>query len=110
MNKLIPYCFALLLISCKQSDSKKIIGKWQSDDDWFEFVNDSSYNSGKSFITMVKEFKYNINVPQNELTLYTDDEKQTYYLQYQFEGNDTLKLNNILNTTPHFAIFVRSKK
>ncbi len=112
MNKLFLGMFILTLglYACKpQSDSKKIIGKWQSDDDWFEYFENNSYNSGRAYIEMVKGFKYSIDEQKKELNMYTDDKNQTYYLEYEFVGNDTLRLNNILNTKTHFATFYRVK-
>lgn len=110
MSKTIMYILLLLMLGCKISDEKKIIGKWQSDDEWYEYLDDYTYNSGRAYITMVKGFKYTLDMDKKELTMYTDDKNQTYYLQYQFKGNDTLMLNNVLNTQAHFATFYRVKK
>jgi hypothetical protein len=95
------------LVACGKSDEKKMIGKWQSDDVWYEYLDNKTYNSGRSIITMIKGFKYSINEEKHELTMYTDDANQTYYLQYQFKDNDTLLLNNVLNSKPHFEKFYK---
>ena len=111
MNKAIVLFLVIVsALACKQNDQEKIIGKWQSDDEWFEYLSDNTYNSGRATITMVSHFKYTIDAQKKELTMYTDSEKQTYYLKYLFVGNDTLKLNNVLNTEAHFATFYRVKK
>ncbi len=95
------------MVACKMSDEKKIVGKWQSDDVWYEYLDNKTYNSGRAHLTMIKGFKYTIDIDKRELTMYTDDANQTYYLQYQFKGKDTLLLNNVLNSTPHFESFSR---
>ena len=97
-------------MACSISDEKRIVAKWQSDDVWYEYLDTKTYNSGRGYLTMIKGFKYSIDIEKKELTMYTDDPNQTYYLQYQFKGNDTLLLNNVLNSTPHFEAFSRIKK
>lgn len=110
MNKAVIFFLFLLLAACNVSDEKQLLGKWQSDDEWYEYLSDKTYNSGRAYITMVKGYKYNVDIQKKELTMYTDDANQTYYLQYQFKGDDTLLLNNVLNSKPHFAVFYRVKK
>lgn len=108
MNKIVLSVAILLLMACGKSDEKKILGKWQSDDVWYEYREDHTYNSGRSIITMVRGFKYSIDIKRQQLTMYTDDASQTYYLQYRFIGDDTLQLNNVLNEKPHFETFYRT--
>ena len=110
MNKGWWSLLLLLTLSCQDADDKKIIGKWQSDDEWYEYLDDHTYNSGRAFITMVKGFKYQLDIQKKSLTMYTDDAGQTYYLQYQFKGNDTLLLNNVLNSKAHYVAFYRVSK
>lgn len=111
MNKIIYWLFltTFVITACQQSDSKKIIGKWQNDDSWFEYFEDKTYSSGRAYIEMVKGFKYQIDEQKKELNMYTDIQNQIFYLQYEFRGNDTLLLNNLLNTNQHFVTYYRVK-
>ncbi|MBK7691625.1 MAG: hypothetical protein IPJ31_11075 [Bacteroidetes bacterium] len=110
MNKILVFFVLVFLMACGISDEKRIVAKWQSDDVWYEYLDNNTYNSGRGYLTMIKGFKYSIDIEKKELTMYTDDPNQTYYLQYQYKGNDTLLLNNVLNSTAHFEAFSRIKK
>lgn len=109
-SRLVFFLGLCFFVSCKQSDEQRMIGKWQSDDVWYEYLDNKTYNSGRSIITMIRGFKYSINEEKQELTMYTDDANQTYYLQYRFKDNDTLLLNNVLNSKPHFEKFYKVAK
>ena len=107
---------SLFLNACKLTDEEKILGKWQNEQDWFEFKidpNNSSnkiYDSGKDDIKMVRNFKYTIDPKRKELNLYTDDKNTTYYLIYEFIGNDTLAVRNSMSSNKTMIHFVRMKK
>lgn len=109
--KLILTYFAILIycFACGQKDEEKIIGKWQNEQDWFEYKKESKYSAGKSMLTMVKDFKYSIDPTKRELTMYTNEENQTYYLVYQFIGNDTLAIFNRLSSDTSLVKFYRIK-
>ncbi len=100
----------LCLASCKQSDNKLIIGKWQNEQDWFHFKNDTSYNSGKEMIKMVDNFKYTIDSKDKALNLYTNDKNSTFYLHYEFIGTDTLAVYNLMSSNKRLIKFYRVKE
>ncbi len=99
----------LILFSCGKKDEEIIIGKWQSDQDWFEYKQNYTYSAGKMMMTMVKNFKFTIDAKAKELTMYTDEKNQTYYLIYQFLGNDTMAIRNRLSTDTSMIKFHRVK-
>lgn len=103
-------CICILFFSCKQNDQQLLIGKWQSDDVWYEYFEDNTYNSGRAIIKMVEKYKYTLDEKNKTLNMYTDNPSLTFYLQYQFVHNDTLILNNTMNKTPHYIPFYRVKK
>ncbi len=107
---ILTLCFCCLLYSCTTSDSEKIIGKWQCDQDWFEFKKDQTYSAGKEFITMVNNFKYTIDTKEKELNMYTDEEQRSYYLKYEFKGMDTLLVRNTMSSNTKMISFYRVKK
>jgi hypothetical protein len=110
MKYIVLCCLTAMLYSCGKKDEEIIIGKWQSDQDWFEYHQDQTYSAGKMIMTMVKNFKYNIDTKAKELTMYTDEENQTYYLIYRFIGNDTMAIRNRLSTDTTMVKFYRVKK
>lgn len=110
MKYIVLCCLIAILYSCGKKDEEIIIGKWQSDQDWFEYHQDQTYSAGKMMMTMVKNFKYNIDTKAKELTMYTDEENQTYYLIYRFIGNDTMAIRNRLSTDTTMVKFYRVKK
>lgn len=113
MFKSIPITFLLLvfsLVSCQTKDHDKLIGKWENEQDWFEYFSDSTYNSGKAMITMVKGFKYNLDEKDHALTMYTDKDNQTFYLHYDFIGNDTLAIYNKLSSNQSPVKFYKVHK
>lgn len=98
----------LTLFACVRPDDKQLIlGRWESGQDWFDYRADQTYNGGKSVMTMVNGFRYTIDEEKKELNMYTDQEEQTYYLQYRFSGKDTLLVRNRLSTDTHMVAFVR---
>ena len=101
--------FIIFFILREQSDEKKIIGKWQSDRDWFQFKEDKTYSSGKDMIKMVDHFIYTIDSKNKELNLYTDDKNSTYYLKYQFISNDTLGVRNVMSSNTTLVKFYKVK-
>ena len=113
MKFIRPLFFIFLLMlcnACDQSDQERLIGKWQNEQDWFEFKENHQYSSGKDDIKMVDHFEYVLDPAASELNLYTDDKNTTYYLLYQFRGNDTLAVRNKLSTNKDFILFVRKSK
>lgn len=96
------------LFSCSQpKDKDLILGKWQSDQDWFEYKENMKYSAGKMMMTMVQDYTYAIDEKAKELTMYTNEANQTYYLIYRFIGKDTLAVRNRLNTDTTMVRFVR---
>ena len=102
------YCL-LFFTGCQKSDEKKLIGKWQSDRDWFEYKADQTYASGKDDIKMVDHFHYTIDPARKELNLYTDDPHPTYYLIYNFKSDDTLEVRNAMSTNKKMVSFYKVK-
>lgn len=100
----------ILFLACSKPDRKKIIGKWQNEQDWFEYKEDGTYDSGKDFMKLVNGYKYSIDEKKHELTMYTNKEDKSYYLVYEFIGNDTLSVRNILSTNTKMINFFRLKE
>ena len=94
-------------VSCKKTDEEKIVGRWQNDRDWFEYKKDKTYSSGKEDIKMVDHFKYMIDPERHELNMYTDEKNSTYYLIYEFKGDDTLAVRNAMSTVKTMINFTR---
>ena len=107
VTQLFLLCGLLVLGACGTSDHETLLGKWQCEQDWFQFYNDSTYDGGKAIITLLKKARYTLDEEQHTLTLYTDNEKSTFYLDYEFRGKDTLLLHNKLNAEHIQAIYVR---
>lgn len=110
-----PFLFLLfgmiiIFIACNKEDKKILIGKWQSDRDWFQYFEDGTYNSGKDDFQMVTGYKYTLDKNKKELTMYTKSTEQTFYLKYKFFGNDTLAVRNILSTDTTNVKFYRVKE
>jgi hypothetical protein len=95
------------LLACKKPDNEKIIGRWQNDRDWFDYKNDNTYSSGKDDIKMVDHFKYALDPNRHELNMYTDQSNTTYYLIYEFKGDDTLAVRNAMSTVKTMIYFTR---
>lgn len=106
------FCLSLILgaISCTKKDEEKILGKWQNEQDWFLYRADKTYDAGKSVVTMVRQFKYTIDPDVHRLTMYTDQQSQSYYLEYTFIGEDTLAVRNSLSTNRDMVKFYRIKE
>lgn len=100
----------LLLASCGMSDNDRIIGKWQCDQDWFEYKTDGTYDAGKVVLTMERGYKYKLNPEKKELIMYTKQSSETYYLQYEFRGDDTIALRNSMSSSKDYNVFYRVKK
>lgn len=107
MKKFLLGSLLTLLLSCKPSDEQKILGKWQSDQDWFVFKNDKTYDAGKAIIPMVHGFRYTIDPKEKRLTMYTDKAEQSFYLEYIFLSDDTLSVRNSLSTNKRRIIFYK---
>ena len=56
---------------------------------------------------LIEKARYTLDEEQHTLTLYTDNEQSTFYLDYEFRGKDTLLLHNKLNAEHIQAIYVR---
>ncbi|MBL7764643.1 MAG: hypothetical protein JNJ58_00995 [Chitinophagaceae bacterium] len=104
------WIFTLFILSaCQPSDENLLVGKWQSDQDWYEYRADHTYDGGKSVVTLVKNFKYSIDPKAHELNMYTDDKNRTYYLIYEFAGTDTLLVRNRMSSNETMVAFYRVK-
>jgi hypothetical protein len=101
--------FALLILfsACKKSDKKMIVGKWQNEMDWFEYFENGTYDSGKDFLTIVQGYQYSIDENKHELNMYTNQSDKSYYLKYNFIGEDTLSVRNSLSTDTTMIKFYR---
>lgn len=109
-NLSILIASSLFISSCSKSDKELIIGKWQSDQDWFVYNENNTYDAGKSVVPMVNGYKYSIDTKAKELSMYTDAEDQTYYLVYEFKGDDTLAVRNRLSSNTKWIYFHRVEK
>jgi hypothetical protein len=98
-----------MMMSCTKNDQEKIVGKWQNDRDWFQYNKDGSYSSGKDDIKMVDHFKYTLDPERKELNMYTDEKDVTYYLIYEFIGEDTLAVRNAMSSVKTMINFIRVK-
>lgn len=97
----------LLLSACGGKEKQQLIGKWHSDDFWFEFHDETKYSGGRGPITMQSKEDYVLEPSEKKLTFYTDKESESYYLIYEFVGEDTLVLTNSMNTTSVPAKYYR---
>lgn len=95
------------IVSCKPTDDKLLLGKWQNEQDWFLFKEDKTYSSGKEMIKMVDKFRYTLDKEKKELNLYTNDASSTFYLHYEFLGNDTLAVYNLMSSNKSLIKFNR---
>ena len=76
---------SFFLIACNSNNDKEhIIGKWYSEDFWFEFHNDATYSGGRGPIVSQKKAPYALQTDEKLLTFYTDDEDESYYLKIYF--------------------------
>ncbi len=107
LNRILLFASLTLLYACSAKEEDRIIGKWQADQDWFRFKQDKTYDGGRTIVTLVSGYRYAIDPVAKELILYTDKEYQTYYLQYQLQGNDTLRVKNKLDKIDHWVIYTR---
>ncbi len=108
MRLTILTCSVLFFMSsCGNQDKQRILAKWQSDDFWFEFHDEKKYSGGRGPIVSVREQDYAIEPAEKRLTFYTDKESESYYLTYEFLGEDTLVLTNSMNTTSVPAKYYR---
>jgi len=100
---------AILFTSCGSKDKKQILGKWHSEDFWFEFHDAEKYSGGRGPVVSVKEQDYVLESGDKKLTFYTDRESESYYLIYDFIGEDTLVLTNSMNKTSIPAKYYKKK-
>lgn len=114
MKRYFLYYFILFCIfafACNhKTDQQILMGKWQNEQDWFEFISDTTYNAGKDFVTLVHAYKYSIDISTHQLSLYTQHTDKSYYLKYFFSGEDTLLVRNLLSTDTTLVTFVRVKE
>lgn len=114
MKRILRFVWMMLIcsymMSCTKKDEERILGKWQNDRDWFEYKKDKTYSSGKDNLKMVDHFKYTIDPARNELNMYTDEANTTYYLIYEFKGDDTLAVRNAMSTVKTMINFTRVKE
>ena len=108
-KSVLAILFAIILISsCTKTDEQKIVGIWQNDTDWFDIHADKTYNTGTGPMTSYTGLKYVIDAKQKQITFYTNQTGQSYYMNYQFVHQDSIRLQNSLpNSLP--IIFYRAK-
>ncbi len=99
MRLILVLLATALITSCGSKDKKQLIGKWHSEDFWFEFHDDKKYSGGRGPIVSVKEEEYVLETKDKKLTFYTSNQSESYYLIYSFIGEDTLVLTNSMNVT-----------
>jgi hypothetical protein len=107
MRNLILFITVLFFSSCGSADKKQILGKWYSDDFWFEFHEGDKYSGGRGPIVSVEKQDFVLETSDKKLTFYTDKESESYYLIYDFIGEDTLVLTNSMNVTSVPAKYYR---
>lgn len=110
LKNLLVAGMAFLWMSCAQSDEEKIVGKWDNDDNWFDYKADKTYNSGIGAIKMTNDYKYSLDATKKELTMYTNSKDKTFYLTYEFIGDDTLAVRNVMSSDKTMIKFVKEKK
>lgn len=99
----------LFFSACGSKDKEHIIGKWYSEDYWFEFHDETKYSGGRGPIVSQKEQEYSLETGEKKLTFYTDKESESYYLKYELLLPDTLILTNSMNSTSVPARYKRKK-
>lgn len=97
-------------MSCAKKDEEKIVGKWSNDDNWFDYNANKTYNSGIGEIKMTNDYKYSLDDSKKELTMYTNDKDKTFYLIYEFLGDDTLAVRNVMSSDKTMIKFIKEKK
>lgn len=110
LKNLVIAGMAFLWMSCAQKDEEKIVGKWSNDDNWFDYKADNTYNSGIGEIKMTNDYKYSLDATKKELTMYTNNKDKTFYLTYEFIGDDTLAVRNVMSSDKTMIKFVKEKK
>lgn len=100
----------LFLSSCGSSDKELILGKWESEDFWFEFHDETKYSGGRGPLISQREQEYVLEPSEKKLTFYTNQESESYYLIYEFVGTDTLILTNSMNSTSVPARYYKTKQ
>jgi hypothetical protein len=110
MRNLIVVTFLLFFASCGSQDKKTILGKWHSEDYWFEFHDENKYSGGRGPMINVKKEDYVLEPSEGKLTFYTNQESESYYLIYDFIREDTLVLTNSMNKTSVPAIYYRKNE
>lgn len=98
----------IFLFGCNTAkDKKMLLGKWHSDELWFEFVNDSIYNGGVASFTEIKAQAYLLDEKQKSLSLFTPDKNKVYYLKYKFIGRDSIEFINQMNSSGKGVIYYK---
>jgi hypothetical protein len=96
--------------SCGPSDEEKIIGKWYNDHHWFHFHSATEYSGGVGPITNQTKQPYVLEPADKKLTFYTDKESESYYVRYEFIGDDTLSISNFMNQTSQAVKYYKSNE
>lgn len=109
MRVSILMALVLFFSACGNKDNELIIGKWNSEDFWFEFHDEEKYSGGRGPLVSQREQDYALEPGEKKLTFYTDKESESYYLKYEFFGTDTLELTNSMNSTSVPARYYREK-
>jgi hypothetical protein len=82
------------MVSCGNKDSKKIIGIWQNQSDWFAIQENNKYATGTGPMVSFKDLDYRLDEKTKEIILYTNTASKSFALSYKFNGKDTLILLN----------------
>ncbi len=93
--------------ACGSKDPEILLGKWYNENHWFEFHNEKEYSGGVGPIVNQDHQEYVLEPKENKLTFYTTNENETYYVRYEFLGNDTLAISNFMNNTTSAVKYVR---
>jgi hypothetical protein len=95
-------------VGCTTSDDKKICGIWQNGMDWFDIAANKTYSTGTGPMTSFTNLKYVMDANKKQITFYTNTDNKSFYMQYSFVGNDSLRLQNCMpNSLP--VVFYRTK-
>ncbi len=92
------YCTILiaLLIMCNscKSDSEKMIGIWQNEQDWYQIMPNGKYNTGTGPVTFMRDLTYVMDTKKKEINFYTNIGSKTFMMNYDFISKDTMQLIN----------------
>lgn len=96
MKILTFYCLVccIFLLSACGSETKKIVGVWQNESDWYSIKENNTYDTGTGPAAFFKNLNYTIDTKTKEITFYTNEVGKSFLLNYKFSHPDTLRLIN----------------